>query len=78
MRNHVAPKRKIPIKKRDMWSVTIPCTIKGRVFKKVLVNFGSSVSLIPLSIFQKLGIEKISKSGTKLKFVDHTIKQSMG
>ena len=25
-----------------------------------------------------MGIEKISKSGTKLKFVDHTIKQSYG
>ena len=36
------------------------------------------MSLIPLSIFKKLGIEKISGSGTKLKFADHTIKQSYG
>src|ERR1044072_8586433 len=33
---------------------------------------------MPLSIFKKLGIEKISESGTKLKFVDHTIKKSYG
>ena len=33
---------------------------------------------MPLSIFKKLGIEKISRSGTKLKFVDHAISQSYG
>ena len=33
---------------------------------------------MPLSIFKKLGIEKISESGTKLKFIDQTIKQSYG
>ena len=33
---------------------------------------------MPLLIFKKLGIEKISGSGTKLKFADHTIKQSYG
>ena len=36
------------------------------------------MNLIPLSIFKKLGIEKISESGTKLKFADHTIKQPYG
>ena len=36
------------------------------------------MSLIPLLIFKKLGIEKISGSGTKLKFADHTINQSYG
>ena len=56
----------------------IPCTIKDRTFKRVLIDFGSSVSLMPLSIFKKLGIEKISGSGTKLKFADHTIKKSYG
>ena len=58
--------------------MAIPCTIKDRTFKKVLIDYGSSVSLMSLSIFKKMGIEKISESGTKLKFADHTIKQSYG
>ena len=74
----IVPERKILVTQRDMGSVEIPCTIKDRSFKRVLVDSGSSVSLILLSIFKKLGIEKISRSGTKLKFVDHTIKQSYG
>ena len=36
------------------------------------------MSLILSSIFKNLGIEKISGSGRKLKFTDHTVKQSYG
>ena len=36
------------------------------------------MSLIPLSIFQKLSIGKLREIGTNLKFVDHTIKRSYG
>src|SRR4051812_19307268 len=74
----VSPERRIPIKKKDPGVVAIPCTINDRSFKKVLIDSGSSVSLMPLSIFKKLDIGKISESETKLKFADHTIKQSYG
>ncbi|XP_050895946.1 uncharacterized protein LOC127102643 [Lathyrus oleraceus] len=47
---------KIPMKKKDMGSVTIPCTIGDKKFKKALVNLGESVSLMPLSIYKKLGL----------------------
>ncbi|XP_058756626.1 uncharacterized protein LOC131629843 [Vicia villosa] len=71
-------KRRIPIKKKDPREFAIPCTINDRTFKKVLIDYGSSVSLMPLSLLKKLGIGKISESGTKMKFVDHTIKYSYG
>src|SRR3954468_19191756 len=74
----VSPSRKIPIKKKDPGAAAIPCTIKNRMFKKVLIDSGSSVSLMPLSIFKKLELGKISESETKLKFADHTIKKSYG
>lgn len=38
----------------------------------------ASVSLIPLSIIQKLGIGKVSEMGTNLKFSDHNMKKSYG
>src|SRR3954465_8637982 len=74
----VSPERRIPTKKKDPGAMAIPCTINDRTFKKVLIDSGSSVSLMPLSIFKKLDIGKISESKTKLKFADHTIKQSYG
>ncbi|XP_050897243.1 uncharacterized protein LOC127104072 [Lathyrus oleraceus] len=36
---------KIPVKKKDMGSVTIPCTIGDRKFKKALIDLGASVTL---------------------------------
>ncbi|XP_058766402.1 uncharacterized protein LOC131639996 [Vicia villosa] len=50
---------KIPVKKKDRGSVTIPCTIGDRSFKKALIDLGASVSLMPLSIYKRLGIGKV-------------------
>ncbi|XP_050891050.1 uncharacterized protein LOC127096535 [Lathyrus oleraceus] len=74
----ISPSRRIPIKQKDHGSDTVPCTIKDITFKKVLINIGVSVSLMPLSIYQWLGIEKVSDTGTNLKFVDHSIKNAYG
>src|SRR3954470_4123140 len=74
----VSSARKIPIKRKDPGAVAIPCTINNITFKKVLLDFGSSVSLMPLSIFKKLELQKISESKTQLRFADHTIKKSYG
>ncbi|XP_050908935.1 uncharacterized protein LOC127122678 [Lathyrus oleraceus] len=49
---------KIPVKKKDMGLVTIPCVIEDRKFNKPLIDLGASVSLMPLSIYRKLGIDK--------------------
>lgn len=47
---------KIPGNNKDRGSITIPCTIGDRKFKKDLINLGACVSLMPLSIYRKLGI----------------------
>ncbi|XP_050919679.1 uncharacterized protein LOC127137249 [Lathyrus oleraceus] len=47
---------KIPMKKKDRGAITIPCTIGDKSFKKALIDLGASVSLMPLSIYKKLGI----------------------
>ncbi|XP_050889300.1 uncharacterized protein LOC127094518 [Lathyrus oleraceus] len=49
---------KIPIKKKDRGVVTIPCTIGHRSFNKALIDLGASVSLMPLSIYKKMGCYK--------------------
>ncbi|XP_050915587.1 uncharacterized protein LOC127130659 [Lathyrus oleraceus] len=50
---------KIPVKKKDRGSVTIPCTIGDQKFKKALIDLGASASLMPLSIYKKLGIGSV-------------------
>ncbi|XP_050895835.1 uncharacterized protein LOC127102515 [Lathyrus oleraceus] len=66
---------KIPVNKKDKGSVTIPCTIGNRTFKKELIDLRVSVSLMPLSIYKILGIGKIQDTGMTLQFVDHSIKR---
>ncbi|XP_050919421.1 uncharacterized protein LOC127136960 [Lathyrus oleraceus] len=54
----------IPIKKKDRGAITILCTIGDRSFNKALIDLGASVSLMPLSIYKKLGIGVVQ--GTRM------------
>ncbi|XP_058725897.1 uncharacterized protein LOC131597204 [Vicia villosa] len=69
---------KIPVKKRDRGSVTIPCTIGDRSFKKALIDLGASVSLMPLSIYKRLGIGKVQDTRMTLQFADQSVKRPYG
>ncbi|XP_050890661.1 uncharacterized protein LOC127096084 [Lathyrus oleraceus] len=68
----------IPNKQKDPGTVTVPCTIKERTFKKVLIDSGASVNLMPLSIYHRMGIKNISDIKTNLKFADHSRKDAYG
>src|SRR3954469_11531176 len=48
------------------------------MFKKALIDSGSSVSLMPLCIFKKLELGEVKESKKKLRFADHTTKKSYG
>ncbi|XP_058752769.1 uncharacterized protein LOC131625948 [Vicia villosa] len=69
---------KILVKKKDRGSVTIPCTIGDRSFKKALIDLGASVSLMPLSIYKRLGIGKVQDTRMTLQFADHSVKRPYG
>ncbi|XP_050909635.1 uncharacterized protein LOC127123460 [Lathyrus oleraceus] len=60
---------KIPVKKKDRSSVTIPCTTGDRSFKKALIDLGASVSLILLSIYKRLGIDKVQDTRMTLNLL---------
>ncbi|XP_058755631.1 uncharacterized protein LOC131628841 [Vicia villosa] len=66
---------KIPVKKKDRGSVTILCTIGDRSFKKALIDLGASVSLMPLSIYKRLGIGNVQDTRMTLQFADHSVKR---
>ncbi|XP_058751943.1 uncharacterized protein LOC131625044 [Vicia villosa] len=69
---------KIPLKNKDRGSVTISCTIGDRSFKKALIDLGASVSLMPLSIYKRLGIGKVQDTRMTLQFADHFVKRPYG
>ncbi|XP_050889540.1 uncharacterized protein LOC127094806 [Lathyrus oleraceus] len=71
----ILQRMKIPVKKKDRGSITIPCTIGNKTFKKALINLGASVNLMALSIYKKLGIGTVQDTRMTLQFVDHSIKR---
>jgi hypothetical protein len=77
-RSEISPGRRIPSKQKDPGEVTIPCTIKDISFKKVLIDSRASVSLMPLSIYQRLGLGNVCDTRTNMKFAYHSIKNAYG
>ncbi|PNX67755.1 hypothetical protein L195_g063667 [Trifolium pratense] len=47
--------RKIPQKKKDSGSFTIPCSIGNLTIEKALCDLGASINLMPLSMMKKIG-----------------------
>ncbi|XP_050909210.1 uncharacterized protein LOC127122981 [Lathyrus oleraceus] len=77
----VVPKQvgmKIPMKKKVRGSITIPCTVGAMSFKKALIGLGGSVSLMPLSIYKKMGIRVVQDTRMTLQFTDHSVKKPYG
>ena len=70
--------RKLPLKLKDPGSFTIPCTISDFDFDKVLCYLGASVSLMPLSIFRKLGLGEVKPTTVCLQLADSFIKHPIG
>lgn len=50
---------KLPLKLKDTWSFTVPCTISKYYFDKALCDLGASINLMLLSIFRKLCLRKL-------------------
>ena len=69
---------KIPQKKKDRGAVTIRCEIGDRTFKKALIDLGAGVSLMPLSIYKKLGINSVKDTRMTLQFADNSMKKPHG
>ncbi|XP_052186815.1 uncharacterized protein LOC127797704 [Diospyros lotus] len=66
--------KKLPPKLRDPGSFSIPCTIDDIDFSKALCDLGASVSLMPLFVCRKLGLEEIQPTTIYLQLVDRSVK----
>ncbi|KAL4303300.1 hypothetical protein GQ457_10G013090 [Hibiscus cannabinus] len=69
---------KVPAKKTDPGSFTIECFIGHNYPTKALCDPGSSINLMPKSVFQKLGIGEAKPTTVMLQLADHSYVQPEG
>ncbi|KAK8995294.1 hypothetical protein V6N11_069733 [Hibiscus sabdariffa] len=69
---------KVPAKKNDPGSFTIPCSIGNNYSTKALCDPGASINLMPKSVFQKLGIREAKPTTVLLQLVDRSYVQPEG
>lgn len=72
LQNKLSPKLK------DPRSFSIPCQISETDIGKSLCDLGASVSLLPLSIFEKLKIGELKPTTISLQLADRLIKYLIG
>ncbi|XP_021723921.1 uncharacterized protein LOC110691307 [Chenopodium quinoa] len=69
---------KLPPKLKDPDSFSIPCTLGDVNFSKALCDSGASVSLMPLSIYKKLGLNDLKCTTISLQLADRSVKYPLG
>ncbi|XP_070013365.1 uncharacterized protein [Nicotiana sylvestris] len=62
----------------DPGSFTIHCTIGSVEFAKAIYDLGSSINLIPYSVFKTLGIGQARSTYMRLQMADRTMKRPLG
>ncbi|KAJ9186720.1 hypothetical protein P3X46_002263 [Hevea brasiliensis] len=70
--------RKLPPKLKDLGSFSIPCHIGESCSTKALCDLGASVSLMPLSIYEKLNMGDLKPTHISLQLADRSIKYPEG
>ncbi|KAK8999660.1 hypothetical protein V6N11_065159 [Hibiscus sabdariffa] len=69
---------KVPAKRTDPGSFTIPCSIGNHYVGKALCDPGANINLMPKSLFQKLGIGEERPTTVMLQLADRSYIQSEG
>ncbi|GKC52881.1 DNA-directed DNA polymerase [Tanacetum coccineum] len=65
---------KLPSKEKDPGSFTIPCDIGQLHIDNVLADLGASISLMPYTIYKKLGLGEPKATRMSLELADRSIK----
>jgi len=64
--------KELPPKLGDPGSFSIPCVIGSEAINKAMCDLGSSVSLLPFSLFKRIGISELKPTKITLKLADRT------
>jgi hypothetical protein len=69
---------KMPPKLQDPGSFSIPCVIGPYVTDKALCDLGASISLMPMSICEKLKLGDLRPTRMSIQFADRSVKYPLG
>ncbi|XP_058003738.1 uncharacterized protein LOC131180138 [Hevea brasiliensis] len=69
---------KLPPKLKDLGSFSIPCLIRNMNIDKALCDLRASVSLMPLSICQKLNVGELRPTTISLQLANKSVKYPVG
>ena len=64
--------RKLPTKCKNLGSFTIPCRIGNTSFERVMCDLGSSINVMPRSIFNKLNLGNLKETGVIIQLADRS------
>ncbi|GAU47732.1 hypothetical protein TSUD_386910 [Trifolium subterraneum] len=70
--------RTLPTKEKDPGRVTLPVTIGNVNVGKALIDLGSSINLIPLSVIERIGGLDITRTRMTLQLANKSIKRPSG
>ncbi|XP_058724814.1 uncharacterized protein LOC131596224 [Vicia villosa] len=68
----------MPPKLKDPCSFSMPCVIGKFVIDKALCDLGASVSLMPLTIYEKLQLGELRPTRISLQLADRSVKYLVG
>ncbi|XP_010541792.1 PREDICTED: uncharacterized protein LOC104815174 [Tarenaya hassleriana] len=71
-------KHELPPKMTDPGSFSIPCKLGNVTIDRALCDLGTSVSLLPLSIYKKLNVGELKPTRMTLQLMDRSIKYPLG
>ncbi|GJZ80335.1 reverse transcriptase domain-containing protein [Tanacetum coccineum] len=72
LQNHLPPKE------QDPGSFILPCSIGRLDFKNALADLGASISIMPFSMYKRLGIRKLEPINMIIEMADNTKCTSKG
>ncbi|KAJ9557173.1 LOW QUALITY PROTEIN: hypothetical protein OSB04_011787 [Centaurea solstitialis] len=70
--------KNIPPKLKDPGCFPIPCSIGGKPIRKALCDLGASINLMPLSVFNSLGIGEVRPTSVTILLANKTIAYPKG
>ena len=66
------------MKYKDPRCPTISCTIGQTEISRALLNLGASINLLPLSVYQQLGLGELNPTRVIIQLADRSVKISKG
>ncbi|KAM1743399.1 hypothetical protein ACFX12_013293 [Malus domestica] len=64
--------RKLPPKCKDPGSFTIPCVIGNTRFKSAMLDLGTSINVMPYSIYASMNLGKLKNDGVIIQLADRS------